>query len=467
MESKKILTKLVGRGLESMDPNFRQFYENKSRVSLNILIRELIHFIKLSIVLNNHPISRPPRFNLMCKGPVHHGVPKEHGPIEPPDTIMGGVCHVIGYKFSRFVGIKGHDFGESINKLTKMDWTDSVDWEINRLNKKGKLMTWLTNKNIMYVASKLNGKKWIFELPYGHMIRDIFKGMTYDHGLVIDMQRNAWSFGGTDKGKRGINDMYARYERPTRFINPSGHPVIQTACGYQYSIILDTIGAVYFAGTIGLGNGGITRYKPTKIGCFGDAIHVISIDSGCQFFTCLDKHEQVWVVGMKWINECLIKADAPKIELKESLKPLLLNNLTDLGIRIKYLDCGSGHVMFIDDKGRLYGCGWNACNELGMRHRNRLLGIHLVLGLAKQVVVKVTCGNKHSIAKTDNGHWYGWGYCRFSNLNKLINNTSEKNEHKRVDYICVPMRLDKLNELGDKVIDVFCGDSDTTVLIKQ
>ena len=73
-------------------------------------------------------------------------------------------------------------------------------------------------------------------------------------------------------------------------------------------------------------------------------------------------------------------------------------------------------------------------------------------------ILKISSGWSHSIAMTDKGHWYGWG--QSTSLNQLIHDSVD------CEYISVPQPLYRLIDLGNDIIDVFCGYDRTTIIIK-
>ncbi|CAK9041434.1 Acetate/butyrate--CoA ligase AAE7, partial [Durusdinium trenchii] len=92
------------------------------------------------------------------------------------------------------------------------------------------------------------------------------------------------------------------------------------------------------------------------------------------------------------------------------------------------LACGDSHSLTIDRDGRLYCWGANSCGQLGImnpddpRIRKDPDGIpHLptpaiVEALADQRIVDIACGEAHSLAVSATGNLYSWGACSCGQL---------------------------------------------------
>lgn len=92
------------------------------------------------------------------------------------------------------------------------------------------------------------------------------------------------------------------------------------------------------------------------------------------------------------------------------------------------LACGDSHSLTVDRDGRLYCWGANSCGQLGImnpddpRIRKDPDGIpHLptpaiVEALADQRIVDIACGEAHSLAVSATGNLYSWGACSCGQL---------------------------------------------------
>jgi hypothetical protein len=112
-------------------------------------------------------------------------------------------------------------------------------------------------------------------------------------------------------------------------------------------------------------------------------------------------------------------------------KPILnqyLNNkfVTDIS-------CGAQHSLVLTNYGEVYAWGWNIEGQVGNGcNYNQLIPIK-VKGFNNERVVMISCGFWHSMALTEFGHVYSWGYNRNGQLG--IGNTVNSNKPKFVAVI--------------------------------
>lgn len=80
-------------------------------------------------------------------------------------------------------------------------------------------------------------------------------------------------------------------------------------------------------------------------------------------------------------------------------------------LRLRDIHCSMGYSVFLTDSGALYVCGTSTGGGLGLGALTNSNGIRLVEGLAAQsVVVDVSCGCDHTLALTQDGKLYAWGW---------------------------------------------------------
>ena len=85
--------------------------------------------------------------------------------------------------------------------------------------------------------------------------------------------------------------------------------------------------------------------------------------------------------------------------------------ICSFNVVIKGISCGLAHTVFVSESGHVYSMGSNAFGQLGQDKSVKAKNTpSLVEGLVDQFVVSVACGNQHSVAVTDTGLVYTWGY---------------------------------------------------------
>jgi alpha-tubulin suppressor-like RCC1 family protein len=107
-------------------------------------------------------------------------------------------------------------------------------------------------------------------------------------------------------------------------------------------------------------------------------------------------------------------------------KPVLNQYLKDeFVIEIR---CGAYHSLVLTNSGRVYAWSANYFGQIGNGcNKNQLTSIKLN-GFNGERVVMISCGFVHSMALTECGHVYGWGYKGFGQLGN--GNTINSNEPK-------------------------------------
>ncbi|KYN05211.1 RCC1 and BTB domain-containing protein 1 [Cyphomyrmex costatus] len=77
--------------------------------------------------------------------------------------------------------------------------------------------------------------------------------------------------------------------------------------------------------------------------------------------------------------------------------------------KVVYISCGLTFTIVVIDNGEVYGWGDNDIGQLGVgdkRGRQMPCQLNLLKGI---VIVKVACGDTHTLALTDEGNLYAWG----------------------------------------------------------
>eukprot|EP00795_Rhopilema_esculentum_P016567 gene16567-7990_t len=108
--------------------------------------------------------------------------------------------------------------------------------------------------------------------------------------------------------------------------------------------------------------------------------------------------------------------------------------------------CGSYHSIALTSNGEVYGWGSNNCGQLGTGSTNNQTIPKRTLGLllASKKVASVSCGQSFSVARTDEGELFAWGYNGNGQLG--IGNTT--NQHS-------PCKV--LIGGGRVIVKVLCG----------
>lgn len=145
------------------------------------------------------------------------------------------------------------------------------------------------------------------------------------------------------------------------------------------------------------------------------------------------------------------------------LSPKLISSLNNLNIT--YVACGGLHTLAINKQGHVYSWGRGEGGQLGIPSDQydsktqepfsstpkRVRG-----AIDGRIIVKVAAGEAHSLALTQNGEVYGWGYTNSGQLGLGYTSDSyEVNAPKQPSRISEPVLIDRLKPL--KIIDIFAG----------
>ncbi|KAK5920658.1 hypothetical protein CgunFtcFv8_024445 [Champsocephalus gunnari] len=135
-----------------------------------------------------------------------------------------------------------------------------------------------------------------------------------------------------------------------------------------------------------------------------------SIRKACVFGTSaneavfITKDDEVYVIGLN-CSSCLGTGDS-----QSSIIPKKLDFLS--GKKVVSVSYGSGpHILLATEDGELFAWGHNGYSQLGNGTTNQGAAPLLVsANLLNKKVTEVACGSHHSMALTDSGEVYAWGY---------------------------------------------------------
>ncbi|GAB4855716.1 Ultraviolet-B receptor uvr8 [Ancistrocladus abbreviatus] len=114
------------------------------------------------------------------------------------------------------------------------------------------------------------------------------------------------------------------------------------------------------------------------------------------------------------------------------------------GVRIKQIACGDSHCLAVTMEGEVASWGRNQNGQLGLGTNEDSLLPQKLQAFQGISVKMVAAGAEHSVAVTEDGQIYGWGWGRYGNLGL----------GDRDDRL-VPQRVSSVN--GEKMILVACG----------
>jgi hypothetical protein len=128
--------------------------------------------------------------------------------------------------------------------------------------------------------------------------------------------------------------------------------------------------------------------------------------------------------------------------------PELNKLLSDLNIA--FIKCGASHSLALTQSGEVYAWGSNYSGQIGCGD-NYIKSMPTKLKALNDIKIKmISCGFHHSMALTENGCVYSWGFNEFGQLG--IGNTKDSNTPKQI-------------EMKDIIIDkITCGSAHSLLL---
>ncbi len=195
------------------------------------------------------------------------------------------------------------------------------------------------------------------------------------------------------------------------------------------------------SGVLGLGQNNSVS-KPTIVNELCDK-NIVEFKSG--WFHCMARTYcgKIYSFGMNFSGHLGIGEKD-----NEFHKPKLVNYLND--IKIIDMCCGGYHSLVLTNLGEVYVWGDNRYRQLGIENfENVQLVPTKVIGFNNERVLMISCGLAHSLALTECGHVFSWGFNDCGQLGYQINN----NERKRPEIVSVTD-----NEMNKILINkVSCG----------
>ncbi|KAG0443544.1 hypothetical protein HPB47_014798, partial [Ixodes persulcatus] len=94
---------------------------------------------------------------------------------------------------------------------------------------------------------------------------------------------------------------------------------------------------------------------------------------------------------------------------RDVLGATCVETLDALRLRVGQVDCGTHHTLFNTDAG-VFACGSSRYGQLGLGALQRTWVPHLLEPLAPHRVSRVACGTYHSLAVTEEGRLFTWGW---------------------------------------------------------
>jgi alpha-tubulin suppressor-like RCC1 family protein len=152
---------------------------------------------------------------------------------------------------------------------------------------------------------------------------------------------------------------------------------------------------------------------------------------------------------------CGLRGQLGHGEISTEIQPKLVEALS--GIKIVDIDTSGFHSHAISSFGDLYSFGWNTCGELGIKQHSQSLAEfkqhnqsvfatpQLIDSFDKESIIKVYCGIKHTLVRSESGKLFGCGSNKYFQLGEV----SSKTIDNFVEINCAVLKLDSIVKACD------------------
>ncbi|KAI5083717.1 hypothetical protein GOP47_0003460 [Adiantum capillus-veneris] len=219
------------------------------------------------------------------------------------------------------------------------------------------------------------------------------------------------SWGRGEDGQLGHGDADERHA-PTIISSLEDCEISSITCGADHTIARSDVRATVYSwgwgdfGRLGHGNSSdLFIPRPIK-GLQGIEIKQIACgDSHCLAVT-MDGEVKSWgrnqngQLGHGHTEDCLIPCTIQAFQ----------------GITVKMIAAGAEHTAAVTENGKLYGWGWGRYGNLGLGDRNDRLIPEAAPSIPGEQINLVACGWRHTIAVSDSGVLFTYGWSKYGQL---------------------------------------------------
>eukprot|EP01018_Ginkgo_biloba_P019306 Gb_14008 [translate_table: standard] len=260
-----------------------------------------------------------------------------------------------------------------------------------------------------------------------------------DHTTAYsDSQRVMYSWGWGDFGRLGhgnSSDLFI--PQPIKALQ--GLEIKQIACGDSHCLAVTRDGEVQSWGRNQNGQLGLGHAEdcltPQKIKAF-QGITVKMVAAGAEHTAAVTENGKLY--GWGW-------GRYGNLGLADRNDRLVPEEVVALhGERISMVACGWRHTIASSDCGNLFTYGWSKYGQLGHGDNEDHLVPHRVEGLRDARIIQISGGWRHTMALDVEGRLYGWGWNKFGQVG-----VGDNNDH------CCPQGVKLPAE--QKVVQVSCG----------
>ncbi|XP_012274821.1 RCC1 and BTB domain-containing protein 1 [Orussus abietinus] len=293
--------------------------------------------------------------------------------------------------------------------------------------------------------SRSDLKNWpIFSLLTPKFIGDIRLAVVFgnlgNEALMVTKDGTVYALGSNTSGCLGTGDAHSTlFPKKVEALCDKDVKTFAYGSG-PHVLALTNKGDIYSWGHNGyceLGNGSSNQgLVPTLIGQNLAEKVVIDIACGSHHSLALTNEGEVYAWGQ---NNCGQVGNG--IGANHGTPRKVNSGLA--GKKVVTVTCGQTSSMAVTDNGEVYGWGYNGVGQLGIGNYVNQLNPFKVSALVGVVIDKVVCGYAHTLALSDEGVLYTWGGNSFGQLG--IGNKANA---------CSPIKVDTLGSGMGRISDI-------------
>jgi len=281
----------------------------------------------------------------------------------------------------------------------------------------------------------------------------IASGASAQHSLFICADGKCYSMGRNVHGQLGI-DSFTPSTSPVIINALEKHVIVQGAVGRHHSLFLTDAGIVFGCGKNDQGEVGTPNRKnaptdllvPTEILALKGKV-ISQIACGANFNIAIDDEGNTWSWGYAENGVTGRNTDGKQIGKGKATfaihSPSKIVTLD--GIKIKKVCCGVNHTVALSETGDVYTWGFGGYGRLGHKEQKDEFKPRKIEMKVFTPVTDIACGNQYNLAIGAYGILYAWGKIKLSG-----------------DSIMYPTHERDLS--GWKIATMACGGSSAMVI---
>jgi alpha-tubulin suppressor-like RCC1 family protein len=173
---------------------------------------------------------------------------------------------------------------------------------------------------------------------------------------------------------------------------------------------------------------------------------IIDFSNGYSHGIARTLYDKVYCWGL---NFCGQLGNGIQDKTKTHFEPELNQYLSDK--KIIDIKCGIGHSLALTAGGDVLGWGWNSYGQIGNRSNTDQVIPIKIKGFNNEKIKAISCGSCHSLALTESGRVYSWGWNDFGQLG--YGNQVDANSPKPIK---INTKIDKISSGYDYSLLLSC-----------